>query len=307
MFKKFTLMVTVLALAALAFVIPAWPGTVPASVVPEGARWIAHLDMEKFVASKLYEYLVKDGKFEIKSRDIGRLLKIDVPRDITGVTLFGLGPGDKQIVFAVAGKFDKAGIISLVESEKDHQKTPYGAYTLYSGDSDEHGAFINDNLIVFSEGREAVEKVLDTAGGKAKNFAGTPLSASLKEVPSGAFLIAVLPDLSGLAKEIGPSKVLDKAQGLFILAQEKQDLIQIRLQVTADSAESAKNMADVIQGLIAMTKLGGDQDRTARFASLTEGIQVKLDGKTVRVDFERPAREIADLVSQGRGLGGLFN
>ncbi|MBP1661568.1 MAG: hypothetical protein H6P95_2760 [Candidatus Aminicenantes bacterium] len=260
MMKRTSLMTAALLAAALFWAVPAFPGTIPASIVPESARWIAHLDMEKFVATELFMLLEKDGKFQIKSRDVDRWLKMDVTKDVKGVTVFGFGPGDDQIVFAVAGKFDKAGLIAMVEADKDHQKTAYGAYTLYSSGSDEYGAFINDNLIVFSEGKAVIEKVLDTAGGKAKTFAGTPLSASLKDVPAGAFLSGVLPDLGSLGKEIGQSKVLDKASGLFFLAQEKKETLLVRLQVTAESPESA------------------------------------------RLDFERPSKEIADLMSQGHGL-----
>jgi len=300
--KKATVIIATLAAIALFLAVPAFSGAIPSSIVPETAKWVVHLDMEKFVATGLYGYMEKDGKFEIKSRDIDRWFKMDIPKDIKGVTVFGLGPDDKQIVFAVAGKFDKAAILAKIEAEKDHQKTPYGAYTLYSMDGEESGAFINDGLIVFSEGREAIQKVLDTAGGKAKNFAGTPLSASLKEVPAGAFLSGVLPDLSGLGKEFGQSKVLDKASGLFFLAQEKTDKLLVRLQVTAESPESAKNMADVVQGLIAMGRLGGNEGDMSQIASLLDGLQVKLEGKVLRLDFERPSKEIADLMSHGKGF-----
>jgi hypothetical protein len=307
MMKRTTAWLVTLVAVALFWAVPAFPGTIPASIVPEGTRWIAHLDMEKFVATELYGLLEKDGKFQIKSRDVNRWLKMDVPKDVKSVTVFGFGPGDDQIVFAVAGKIDKAGIIALVEADKDHQETPYGAYTLYSSGSDEYGAFINDNLLVFSEGRGVIEKVLDTAGGKAKTFAGTPLSASLKEVPSGAFLSGVLPDLGSLGKEIGQSKVLEKASGLFFLAQEKKDTLLVRLQVTADTPESAKNMADVVQGLIAMGRLGGNDAEVAKISALLDGLQVKQDGKVLRIDFERPSKQIADLLNQGHGLGGLID
>ena len=300
--KKATVIIATLAAIALLGAVPVFPGTIPSSIVPETASWVVHLDMEKFVATGLYGYLEKDGKFEIKSRDLDRWFKMDIPKDVKSITVFGLGPGDEQIVFAVAGKFDKAGIIAMVEADKDHQKTAYGAYTLYSSGSDEYGVFINDNLLVFSEGRAVIEKVLDTAGGKAKNFAATPLSASLKEVPAGAFLSGVLPDLSGLGKEFGQSKVLDKASGLFFLAQEKTDKLLVRLQVTAESPESAKNMADVVQGLIAMGRLGGNEGDMAQIASLLDGLQVKLEGKVLRLDFERPSKEIADLMSHGKGF-----
>ena len=305
MIKKTTLFLAVLLAIALFVAIPAWPGTIPSSVVPEGARWIAHLDMEKFVATKLYEFLDKDGKFEIKSRDLNRWFKIDVPKDVTGVTLFGLGLDDKQAVIAVTGKFDKPGLLALIALDKEHQETPYGSYTLISTGSDEYGAFVNDNLIVLSENREAIEKVLDTAGGKAKNYSTSALSAALKDIPPTAFLSGVLPDLSGLGKEISQSKVLEKASGLFFVAQEQQDILQVRLQVTADTPESAKNMADVVQGLIAMGKLGGNEGDMAKIASLLDGLQVKLDGKVLKLDFERPSRDIADLLSKGHGPHGL--
>jgi hypothetical protein len=301
MMKKTTVLLIALIAIALFLAVPAFPGTIPSSIVPEGALWIAHLDMEKFVTTQFYGHLEKSGTFEMKSRDIERWLKIDVPRDIKGLTVFGLGPDDKQIVFAVAGKFDKAAILAKIESEADHKKVPYGAYTLYSMDGDECGAFINDNLIVFSEDREAVEKVLDTAGGKAKNFSGTPLNASLKSVPSTAFLSGVMPELSHLSDLNSRSKVLEKASGLFFLAQEKTDKLLLRLQVTADSQESAKNMVDVVNGFIAMGRLGGNDKDMAKLASLLDGLQVKLDGKVVTLDFERPSKEIADLVSDKRG------
>jgi len=302
MFKKSILLIAALALAALILVVPAWPGTLPTSVIPDGARWVAHLDMEKFIATRLYEYLEKDGRFEIKSRDLNRWFKIDVPKDITGLTVFGLDPGDKQAVFAVAGKFDKAGLLALLALDKEHQEIPYGAYTLYSTGSDEFGAFINDGLIVFSENREAVEKVLDTAAGKTKSFASSKLNTAFKDVSSGAFLSGVVEDLSGLGQGINQSKFVEKASLMFFLAQEKQDNLQVRVQVTADSPESAKNMADVAQGLLAMVRLGQGEGPRAVPASLVEGLQVKLEGKTVRLELDMPSREIANMASRGRGL-----
>lgn len=302
MTKKIALLLAALVALALFVAVPAFPGTIPSSLVPESARWVAHLDMEKFVGTELYGLLDKDGRFQIKGRDIDRWLKMDLAKDIKGVTVIGLGPDDKNIVFAVEGTLDKAGIIALAEADEDSQKTAYGAFTLYSSGSDEYGAFVNDRLLVFAEGRAALEKVLDTAGGKAKTFAGTPLAAALKDVPAGAFLSGVLPDLSALGRELGQSKVLDQASGLFFLAQEKTGNLSLRLQVTAVSAESAKNMADVVQGLIAMGRLGGAERGMAEIAPLLDGLQVKLDGQTVRIDFERPSKDIAALLSGHKGI-----
>jgi hypothetical protein len=302
MIKKATLIIATLVTLALFLAAPAFSGPIPPKIVPENAKWVVHLDMEKFVATELYGQLDKDGKFEIKSRDLNHWLKMDLAKDIKGVTVFGLGSADENIAFVVEGKLDKAGIIALAEADKDSQKTVYGAYTLYSSGSDEYGAFINDNLLVFSEGRATIEKVLDTVAGKSKDFSGTPLSGSLKDVPAGAFVSGVLPDLSALGKELGQSKVLDQASGLFFMAQEKTGNMVLRLQVTAASPESAKNMADVVQGLIAMGRLGGNEGEMAKVAPMLDGLQVKLDGKVLRIDFERPSKEIAALLSEHKDI-----
>jgi len=86
------------------------------------------------------------------------------------------------------------------------------------------------------------------------------------------------------------------------MAQEKGANIMLSLHVTANSSESAKDMADVVQGLIAMARLGGREGEMAKIASLLDGLQVKLDGKVLRLDFERPSKEIADLITSGGGI-----
>jgi hypothetical protein len=297
-----TFLIALLAAFALLLAFPLWSGPIPASIVPEGARWIAHLDMEKFVATDLFKYLDKDGRFDLRVRDVERWFKIDAARDITGVTLFGLGPDDDDAVFAVAGKFDKARLMALLELNEDHKEIAYGAFTIHAMDADEYGAFVNDNLIVFSSHREAIEKALDAAGGKAKTFASSKLAASLKGVPAGAFLSGVVEDLSGLGREINQSKLVEKASGLFFMAQEKQSVLQMRVQMEADTAENSKNIADLVQGLIALGRLSEGRGGMAEIASLAERIRVKQDGKTVWLEFEGPSREIADLIGRGRGF-----
>ncbi len=301
MFKKTLIIVTVLAVAALALVLPAWPGTLPVTIIPDGARWVAHLDMEKFVATKLYEYLKRDGRLEIKNRDLDHWLKIDLFKDVTGVTIFGLEPGEKQAVFAVAGKFDKARLLTLLDLDEKHQEIPYGGATILVT-KDGQGAFITDGLIVYSESRPAIEKVLDTAAGKAKNFSSSKLHAAFKDLSSGAFLSGVVEDLAGLGMEVRQSKIVDTTKDLLFVAQEKGDRFQVRLQVTADSPESAKNMADIVQGFIALGRMSQGEGHRPIPASLIDGLQIKIDGKVVRLELDMPSREVADLASREKDL-----
>jgi hypothetical protein len=304
---KKILIILVLTLAALALVLPIWAGPVPVSVIPDGTRWIAHLDMQKFVSTQLFQYLEKDGRLEIRDRDLTHRLRIDPFKDITGLTVFGLGQGEKQAVFAVAGRFDKTHLLALLDLDEKHEEIPYGGFTIYMtngghGTSHGYGAFINDGLIVYTESRTAIETILDTAAGKAKNFSSSTLAAAFKDLPAGAFLSGIAEDLTGLDRDIRRSKIAEAAKGLLFTAQEKGDDFQVRLQVTTDSPESAKNMADIVQGFIALGKMSQGEGRRGIPASLTSGLQVKMDGNVVRLELDIPSREVADFTSGGRHM-----
>lgn len=307
MSKKIALIVAAVMAAALFLAVPARPGTVPASIVPEGASWIAHIDMERLVAGRLFQALDKDGRFEIKSRDVDRWLKIDVRKDIAGVTIFGLGPDEKQAVIAVTGRFDKAELLARIASDEDHKEVPYGAYTLHSMNGDGYGTFVNDGLIVLSESRTAIEKVLDTAAGKAKSFAASDLNAAFKGLAPGAFVSGVVKDLTGLGRGIHQSKLVGKAGGLSFTAMEKGDILQVRVRVTAESPESAKNMADLVQGLVALGRMGEAGGREGELMALLDGLRVGLDGQTVNIEFEGPVQEIAGMIAEKRVPGGFLD
>jgi len=305
--SKKILTIIISTLPVLALVLPGWAGPVPVSVIPDGTRWIAHLDMQKFVSTELFQYLEKDGRLEIRDRDLTRRLKIDPFKDITGLTVFGLGPGEKQAVFAVAGRFDKTRLLTLLDLDENHQEIPYGGFTIYVTSNDHgaphgYGAFVNDGLVVYAESRTAIETVLDTAAGKAKDFSSSSLGAAFKNLPAGAFLSGIAEDLAGLDRDIRRSKIAEAAKGLLFTAQEKGDNLQARLQVTADSPEGAKNMADIVQGFIALGRLSQGEGRRAIPASLASALQVKMDGNVVRLEFEMSSREVADFASGGRPM-----
>jgi hypothetical protein len=308
MFRKSLILIAVLVAAALALVVSAWPGTLPASIVPDGTRFVVHVDMEMFFATKLYKYLDKDGQFDVKSRYITRLMKVDLRKDITGLTVFGPEADGHRAVFAVAGKFDKERLLALVELDDTHQEISYGGTTIYSTGDQEFGAFINDGLIVIGERREDIEKVLDVAAGKAKNFASSKLHAAFKDLSAGAFVSGIIEDINGLGRRLSQSKLFSKASGMSFVAREKQDNLQLRVEAAADTPENAKNMADIAQGLIAMVRLGKAHivGQEARVASLFQDVQVKLEGKTIRLVLDMPSREFVDLVSHGQGMGSFF-
>jgi hypothetical protein len=307
MLKKSLIASFALFLGFLGLSLPAQAGPVRESVIPEGARWIAHLDMEKFVGTQLFKALDADGRIHIKDKDITRMLKLDLYKDVTGLTVFGFGPGGKRAVFLAAGRFDKKRILTLHELADDARKIAYGGNTIYASSGDGYGAFVDDDLLVFGDRREDIEKVLDTAAGRTGNFASSDLNASFKSVSAGSFLSGIFEDLAGLDREFAESKLMGKAKGFLFQAQEKQDKLLLRLQVTADNQENATDMAEIAQGLLAMARLSRREGTRNEMALLAGKAEVKRDGLTVRLELDVPSREAADLVSHRRLMAEFFD
>lgn len=308
MFKKSAFALIVVILGVLVLSSPVRAGSMPESLVPEGVSWIAHLDMEKFVSTELFKVLDSDGRIEIKSREIGRMMKIDFFKDVSGLTIFGFAHGGKRIVSLVAGRFDKKRMLTVLDLSDDYRELPYGGNTIYSTDDSAFGAFVNDGLIVFGERREDIEKVLDTGAGKARSFAFSDLNAAFKSISPGAFVCGAFEDLAGLDLELSESKLMSKAKGMFFLAQEKKNRLLVRLQVTADSAENAANMAEIAQGLIAMARLNREEGASESTAFLAEAAVVKQDGLKVFLDLDVAVKEVSALMSRhGRGAALVLN
>ncbi|MBN1940002.1 MAG: hypothetical protein JW843_10470, partial [Candidatus Aminicenantes bacterium] len=122
-----------------------------------------------------------------------------------------------------------------------------------------------------------------------------------------SFLCGTFEDLAGLDRDIAESKLMGKAKGLFFKAQEKQDRLLVRLQVTADTPENAEDMADIAQGLLAMVRLGRNQDSGEGLALLAKGAVVRKDGLTVRLEIDMPSSEAAGLLSHGKVIAGFFD
>ncbi|MCK7480183.1 MAG: hypothetical protein M0C28_25155 [Candidatus Moduliflexus flocculans] len=77
--------------------------------------------------------------------------------------------------------------------------------------------------------------------------------------------------------------------------------------MNADTPENAKNIADLVQGVMALGRMSGGEGDMAGIATLVDGIQVKLDGKTVRLEFDGASQDVAKLLSHRHGFPHLLD
>lgn len=165
--KKNIIFVSIL-LFLLVFPLKVKADALQVSLAPEDAKWIIHIDIEKFASTQLKEVLFESSlpKFRKEIRKIEKIAQIDFFKDMSGVTILGMGDIDKEPVIAFSGNFDKDHLLSLLNLSESLQEIKHGSFTIYKWDSHEFGVFVNEHQLLFGENRAAIEKILDTIAGK---------------------------------------------------------------------------------------------------------------------------------------------
>lgn len=272
--------------------------TIQKSVIPAEAVWMIHFDLEKFASTRIGEHLLsEEGSTGLKKKNaqFRKKYQIDLLEDINDITVFGLGADEEQIVACLRGNFNQKLLLGLLEEEGSHREIPYGKYTIHNWDDDEYGVFADEHLALMGPDEDALKLTLDVIAGKRKNISSSPMNAYLKEIPSDTFFAALIDDISSLAKGASKVFIIKKTESASLSLMEKGENLNLRLNFSAKTLEDAKNMENVIRGLIALVNMQLEEKKTG--IKVPEDINISTEGKKVRVEMNYPSKALMDKVS----------
>lgn len=250
--KKYTIVI----LVSFLFVIPAALAnaeSLQTKLVPEEAIWLVHIDVAKFAKTQLKGILEDktEGKFGKEIRTIEKTANIKFLDDISAVTAIGMA-NDEEPVIAFSGNLNKDHLLSLLKEEETPEEIQHGEFLIYNWDDDECGVFIHDRLVLISENRYGIEKVLDSFSGKGKSISGSSLQQQLNSLSPMTFLVAAAEDVSKMIDEDEDdfgAVILKKTEKAFFTAEEQQNELKLKLSLQTDSPETAQNMEGMVTGL----------------------------------------------------------
>jgi hypothetical protein len=125
---------------------------------------------------------------------------------------------------------------------------------------------------------------------KLPNLADHPAS-SLKASPrTGSVVFVAVAGLGDLAGEIDLDSevagVAQRAKQITFDIGELKDSVYISGQVEAANEEDARNLGQVVQGLVALVSLmGGDDPEMAELKKLTSGLRIKNEANTISAEL----------------------
>jgi hypothetical protein len=280
---------------------PAFAAPLQKSEVSPTANWVAHVDLEAFRSSaigKLVLTELENQGLNQKLQDFAAVFSFNPLRDIRDVTLYGNGQDRSKAVVIVEGQFDTQKILSLVRLNSQYQEIPYKGSTLHrwqqepkpgqqpgggqAADQMMYGCICDGNRVVMGSGLDAVQKAVDTIKGQAT---GTS-TGLLNQVPEGRGKVFAQVAATGVGQIVGQdpkAALLKQTESLALTLGETSDKVFGELGLQGQSAETADSMTKLVQGLIAMVQLNGNQPQ---LAELAKSLNVSQADKTTQIRFE---------------------
>lgn len=290
--------ITAIAIATLA----ATGGPLKPSQISGDAKWVIHLDVEKALSTELGSQIgrqILDRQMAKPIRDLDQWgISFDW-RDIRGLTVYGTdfkkatsGHG----VLLVESSFDFVEAIEVVidrllaasVDEKPIEKIQSEPFAIYSAKGEAFGASFGKDTFLITKTRADLESARKILDGKTANIA---LATKLPKASEDSFLLAAVTE-GFLAHAPLPPQAsgLKNAQNGHITAGEKADRMFVSLSVNTRDAESAMQIQQVLQGLLALAAL--NQDSNKDLAQIAQGAKVSGAEKEVTVNVDIPSQTV---------------
>ncbi|OGV66846.1 MAG: hypothetical protein A3K18_30365 [Lentisphaerae bacterium RIFOXYA12_64_32] len=319
--KESLLRASVLMSLLMACAVSAGP-LLPAKV-PAGAKWIVHVDMELFLKAKFGQAVFQQspqGTPVSLPKEMQSLLANQKPSDLRGLTLFGDGVSQENIVAIIDVAYNQEVLVAKLKERPGYTTETVGTHVLHLSapqnpaqadpqaqrpTADQAVVCLFDaNTVVVGPGKPALLFVLDVMDGKEAGAAGSAEWEGLAVTPT-AFLSTRLRHMDIPPEMINPGNqariaMLTSISALRTDFGETEDLLSFSAMCDADKPESAVQIQQFVAGMVSLLMFQGAQ--VPELAKLTQGIKLGVNDKTVTLDCKLPVTEAIALLNQRNRL-----
>lgn len=315
---------TVVVAGVLAGVGAIWMGSARAAVgplagealiLPKDARFVMGFDVKRFAASPFYaRFASQRGMKPEALEQLEERTGLNPARDIDQIVIAGSGQSGKHSPgLAVAfGRFDLYKLGRAIETDGKAQGSSHEGVTVYTFSENETRAvavaFLDESTLVFG----ARDQVLTAISSRTRNEtplkSNTALMALVEKVrPGSTFwmvgdqsLLASLPTsmpAPGASADGAATLSLPALTGLMVVG-DLDPQVSVAITGEAKDALAAKNLADVVRGLVAIASLQAQQK--PELQQLASAISVATEENRVLVNARFPYEVLEALQAKAR-------
>jgi len=282
--------------------------------VPADAKWVVHLDVDaarkSSIAQTIQDRLMQRDDVKQGVSDIETLTGVQVPDDVSDVTLYGSEFGEKNNIVLMSGKFDRRRILGVVSLSPQYTSTKHGAHEVVSWEDKgqiNYGGFHGERRLIIARSKENVVHALDVLDQKVETLKGvSDFGIDAKDAtvsPASAMLYVGGMNLGDLPGVADASPLFQQAKSAVVLLGEEGGQAYMKGLVKAVDADKAEQMARAAEGLRSLVQLGASQREADRSAKLTNELlqTLKIDrvDEAVVLDWKAPAQTVMDLLEEG--------
>jgi len=294
--KKAPLILLGLALALTA----SEAATVSKADISSDAKFVAHLDLDAFRASKLGTTLLKTIRKEEGQEKLDALVEIigfDPLTALKGATMSGNGEEDNGIL-VVRHKADNVKLLAFMKLDEHYRKTKHGKHEIHGAGDRSDGkrgyvSFVNNTTAVLAPSRELAGDAIDLVNGKGAAKKIPPSLVSAGKKATNAFITAYA-DIESLKEMIDDENFSQMVrQGALVMGETDGKLI-LSLAVDTYDADTAQQLEAMVNGLIGFAKLG--QEENPEIKDILNGLKVSRDKVSVSIHFAITVEKLLEMI-----------
>lgn len=278
------------------------------SEVAANAKWLVHIDFDAGKATKVgykvYEDWLSHGFAKETLQDVRETIGLDLLEDVRGVTFYATRFEQYGGVVIVRAKVDRQRLLSLLDENATHQTQLYGDYELHTWEqtveglkSEVSGCFYRPAMVVIGRKTAEVKAALDVLDGKKPNLAQSD-SLLNRKAAKGTVLEIGAVGLNDLDSRDIPfvSPVIRYCSSILLDLGEDGQQVFVSAVLKTKTAETAKQINDVIDGFLAIKRLEAEDDKI--LIEAIKAIKMKVDGDAIRIDWRMPGPAVMQLIEQ---------
>ena len=272
--------------------------TVSKADISSDAKFVAHLDLDAFRASKIGTTLLKKIRKEEGREKLDALVEIigfDPLTALKGATMSGNGEEDNGIL-VVRHKANNTKLLAFMKLDEHYRKTEHGKHEIHgAGDRGDgkrgYVSFVNDTTAVLAPSRELAGDGIDLVNGKGAAKQIPPSLESAGKKATNAF-ITTYADIE--SQEIDDENFSQMVrQGALVMGESDGKLI-LSVAVDTYDADTAQQLEAMVNGLIGFAKLG--QDENPEVKAILKGLKVAREKVTVSIHFAIDVDKFFELI-----------
>ena len=287
-----------------------WAGQLPRAEISAKAKWVLHLDAERFRESQVGQYYI-ENLLEQQVAAVQTKIGFDFAPfldSVTSATVYGIdfAKGDQTTaVLLLRGDATEArNIEQFLATHSDQgkkaklrhiQTEPFTLFKLEQA----FAATLTNGTVVIGKTQKSVEDAWEVLSGRQPNVATTTRFAELANTKPGHVLTVAV---DGLTSEVPFPKnlrIFRQIESVRLMIREEAAHLELEIALKAGSAEVASQIKTVVEGLLVLARTERPEDKNLQ--TLVNSARISAADQTVTATFEFSTKRAIALMKRGSG------